>query len=400
MVLHPRRRHKKVIGNISIGLGLVAFFSYLGPAFMHTIWSIYLEGILHNLALVGYVSAAFYVIAILGYFFFTPVIEKNPETKIWIYAAFGALAGYVMFYLTNGLLMLFLAGTLITFGIVLRTETYGILLRDSVKRKNLGKTEGLFYTFSNLAYLTGPLIAGFVSAKYGIKPVFLLSAFSIIIALAIFKTLRLKDIKHNTRDDGGIKGSLKNLKQFFSRKQFVISYIVSGGINLYWGVLFIYIPLFIIEAGLPYYWVGFFMFGVALPLVSFQYKIGKFTDKHGYKKIIIIGYFILALFSLIAFFAPNIYWLIFMFFLASFGSACIEGPTETHFFNIVKKSEEEKFYGPYNTCMDVFNMLGKFIAASVLLFLPQNFIFLALSIEMIVFALIGFKIKSKKELKR
>jgi hypothetical protein len=63
--------------------------------------------------------------------------------------------------------------------------------------------------------------------------------------------------------------------------------------------------------------------------------------------------------------------------LASFGLAMLEPTTETHFFKILKKkSEENRFYGPYNTTINTSSFVGRIAGAILLLFLPFNYLFI------------------------
>jgi hypothetical protein len=54
-----------------------------------------------------------------------------------------------------------------------------------------------------------------------------------------------------------------------------------------------------------------------------------------------------------------------VFIIASCGAACLEGTRESYFFTITRKNEEEKFYGPYLTHIDVFSTIGKLLGATI-----------------------------------
>ena len=87
--------------------------------------------------------------------------------------------------------------------------------------------------------------------------------------------------------------------------------------------------------------------------------------------------------------------------LASFGMAMLEPTTEAYFFDLLKKKgDESRFYGPYNTTIDVNHFIGKISASLLLLFLPFNYLFLMFGIFMLVLFILSFKTKNIIEDKR
>ena len=68
--------------------------------------------------------------------------------------------------------------------------------------------------------------------------------------------------------------------------------------------------------------------------------------------------------------------------------------------NLLKSKEDCRFYGPYNTTIEVNHFIGKILASSLLLFLPFKFIFLLFSLFMFLMFLISCKIKNIIKFKR
>ena len=71
----------------------------------------------------------------------------------------------------------------------------------------------------------------------------------------------------------------------------------------------------------------------------------------------------------------------------------LEPTTEAYFFKVSNAEEEQRFYGPYNTRMEIGGLLGKFIPSMIILFFPLNTVFLVFGIAMLFFFLISFKAK-------
>jgi len=113
-----------------------------------------------------------------------------------------------------------------------------------------------------------------------------------------------------------------------------------------------------------------------------------------------IGYFLVSIIALACFFVSNIYVILSLLILASIGMAMLEATTEAYFFDILKRKEKYRFYGPYNTAIDAGNLIGKIFPSLILIFLPFKFIFLLFGAFMFLLFLISFKTKNVVELRK
>ena len=78
-------------------LGVVGFFAAFGIALVDTIWSIYLEGYLHNPSYVGFISTIFMIVGLASYVFLIPVVQKSSKSFLFLLAL-------VMFFISYTLL--------------------------------------------------------------------------------------------------------------------------------------------------------------------------------------------------------------------------------------------------------------------------------------------------------
>jgi len=371
-------------------LNLVVLISSLSTAFISTIWAIYVYGFVQNESLVGTLSAIFTLVSIFAYFYLIPFFEKKDPTKIYSIALILNAILYVLFAINKSFYFFILISLIFVIVGVLGSTSFGIIIRKESGLKNLSKREGLVYTLSNTGFLVGPLIAGFVSDLYGISSVFLLAAIFIFMAFVAFKAMNIHEKVKIKKID---KNIFQNFKDFIKEKELLKSYSIGGGISLYWSIIYIYVPLYIIQQGLSKSVVGMFLFAVCIPLILLEYPIGKNVDRIGFKKFFFIGYGILAIGSFFVFFMPNIYYILILLVLTSIGAAFLEPTKEAYFFKIVPKGKEKKYYGPFLTSNNVFSIIGKLVAAGILLILPFKFIFLALGGGMLIFGYLGSKAK-------
>jgi len=246
------------------------------------------------------------------------------------------------------------------------------------------------FTLANIAWILGPLAAGYLSSRYGVSMVFILAAVFMVIAFLLFKTFRIKDsnVKHKTDTD-----LIKNFFTFFKSRERRIAYFLGGGVHLWWAFIYVFMPLFIIRNGLNDVWVGYFLFAVAFPLVLFEYKFSKIVEKRGFKKMFKIGFLIVTILAFLCFFVGNVYIVLGLIALASVGMAMLEPTTDAYFFDILEGKEALRFYGPYNTTVDINNVIGRSLSAVVLIFFPFKFLFLFFALLMFLMFLLSSKTK-------
>ncbi len=374
------------IGKLSI-VGLIVSFA---AAYISTIWAVYMDSFIQNIALVGILSSALTIISFFAYFFIIPLIEKGDKGKIYSYSLILFIITYILFAINHNFYIFLALAVAMTIILAVRMTSFGILVRDNSKNKEVSVNEGIVYTFMNIAYVVGPLVAGFIAASFGLSWVFVLSALFLLFGLIIFKTTGIKDTEGKKKVD---KNVLKNFIDFFRDKKRVMAYVFGGGVNLWWSLIYLFIPLMIIRSHLGEVWVGYFLFAVAVPLILFAYVFSKWTAKHGFKKMFKAGYFLVAILAFACFFVSNIYIILGLLVLASVGMAMLESTTEAYFFDILKGKEKYRFYGPYNTAIDAGSLVGKLLGSILLIFLPFKFIFIFFGIFMFGLFLLSYKTK-------
>jgi len=378
-------------------LGIASLISNIGFASVGTIWALYLDSIFHNASYVGFLISFFTIIGTLTYFFITPIIQKRDKIKLYLISLSLYTISYVLFATLMNIYAIIILGIIVAAAGSLRITCFGIIVRDKTKNSCVAKNEGLIYTSLNFAWLIGPLLAGFIADKYGIEKVFLFAAASIFLSLALFDIFKINDGRKCKKVDND---SLRIFIEFFRTKRFLKSYILSGGGNFWWALIYTYIPIYIVERGLDDMIVGYFLFAVVIPLIVSEYYFGKLAGKIGFKKMFIMGFSLLGLISIICFFISDIYWLLGFLVLASFCVAMIEPTTEAYFLDMITPSQRDKYYGAYSTSIDVNMFFATMAGAILLLFLPLKFVFVLFGAIMFIFVLISLSIKNIIENKR
>lgn len=385
------RKHHGETGLSGIGkLGIIGFVSAMASALVTTIWAVYLNGFLGNSAYVGLISTFLSLIAVASYFIFIPIIEKSSKSKLYIssLAIFGI--SYILFSITKNFYLFLLIAIITNIVYAVRITSFGLMVKDKSPKNILSRNEGLMYTFGNLAWVIGPLIAGYIVSSSGTSTLFIISSIFVFLALGIVILTKTKDDEKLKKADSNI---FINVKEFFKDKHRVIAYIIGSGPSFWWSLIYLFIPLYIINNNLPELWIGYFLFAIPLPLMTLEYKFSRLAEKKGFKLFFKLGFLLAAVASLICFFISSPYIVLSILVLASIGLAMLEPTTETYFFKATNKKTEERFYGPFNTRIEIGGLLGKFIPSLLILILPFNSVFLIFGIAMLVFFLISFKAK-------
>lgn len=378
-------------------LTTLSLFSSLGFAAAYAIWAIYLESFFHNPSYVGFLQSFFTIISVLSCFFIIPLLQKYRKAGLYLLGLLAYTVSYAIFAVFPNLYVIIIFGTGLMFFASLRLAAFGILVREKSKGKDVSKNEGMLYAFSNFAWMIGPIIAGFISSKYGFSKVFIFSSSVIFLASLLFIFFKIKDEKPK----GKVSRNLFRIAVgFFKSRKLIFNYIISAGVTFWWTFIYVYVPIFIIESELSEIVVGFFLAGVTIPLIISEYSFGKLAGKIGFRKMFVVGYFIIAVFSLICFFIGNIYFVLAMLVIASFGMAMVESTSEAYFFDITSEKQREKYYGPYSTAVDAGNFVALSLSAIILLVLEFKFLFVFFGVSMIAFGVISIKIKNIIESRR
>lgn len=378
-------------------LAITGFIVAISASLIDTVWAIYIDGFVNSVSLVGYISAALTIVGLLSHFIFIPLIQKTKKSTIYFATLVSMGIVYILFAINTKFYIFVVLAFITTILLALRITSFGIIIKDKSKPKKLSANEGVMYSLLNIAWVIGPLFAGYVSSKFGINLIFVLSSIFILIAALFFKISRVKDSNISKKVNHNIR---KNFIDFFKNKNRLYAYFLGGGVNLWWILIYLFIPLYIIRNGLDTLWVGYFLFAIPIPLILLEFYFAKLAGKIGFKKIFRIGFLIPAILVTLCFFINNIFVVLGLLVLSSVGLAMLEPTTEAYFFDVVKKKDESRFYGPYNTTIEVNQIIGKILASTLLILLPFRFIFLLYGLFMISFVLLSFRIKDVLEKRR
>lgn len=379
------------------GLAVIAMVAALASAMINTIWAVYMNEFLSSVALIGLFSAFLTIISFFSYFLFIPLMERMNKAQVLSVALAVTGVGYVALSLTKSFWLFASISVAITLVSSLRITSFGIILRDKSNPKKVSRNFGLAYSLVIIAWIVGPLIAGFFLRNSDFRTVFSIGALCIFVSLLLFRISGISDSNSKKRID---RYFFKNFKAFFRSNDRVKAYLMNGGSALWMALAYLFMPIYIISNGFPASWVGYFLFAYAIIPCIGEYYFGKLAGRIGYKKIFQIGFYLMAVLAIVAFFINNPLAVMGLVILSSLGIAMTESTTDSYFLDLTNDKEELRFYGPYNTAIEVCEALAKLLSAFVLVFLPFNYVFLVFGLLMMIIGFVSSTIKNKIESRR
>ncbi len=378
-----------VIGKGPVALAHLNFFIALSGALVTTIWALYINSFVNSASMTGLISGFLSIIAIISYFAFIPLFNRDDKRELFA----ASLAIFAIFYTTlyflRDIYTVIFISILITVLHTIRITSFGVILKSNASDEEITEKEGLNWTFVNLGWVIGPVLAGYLANRLGIRPIFLAAAFLSLIALFIFYFTRFEKEEYSTRKIS----TLSNFKEFFMNKKRFLAYVLTGGSSMWWAIVYIYMPLYMSSLGFGAKEIGYLMLGAAFPLILFEHGFSKISKKTGFRKMFFIGFAIPAIFAALAFFINIFYLQVTFIVLASIGLAMLEPTTEAYFLKVLTKEETARFFGPYSTSRDISQLIAKVIPALVLIILPFRFVFLSFFIFMALMAWISLAVK-------
>ncbi len=222
-------------------------------------------------------------------------------------------------------------------------STLDVLLEEYSDNGTTGKTRGLFLVVLNTGFLVAPFISTSLIQNYknGFQLVFYLASFFALIPmliLAVFFSER-KYIQQKKK-----RNKLFFWKEVFNRKDILRIYLASFLLDLFYSVMVVYMPIYLLDVGLFWGEMGKIFTVMLIPFVLIQYPLGIIADKKtGEKEWLILALLLMALSTTCIGFidVPQVGLWMMLLFLTRVGAAMVEVMRDTYFYKQVGPKEIE-----------------------------------------------------------
>lgn len=364
----PKIHHSKLIALISVLENFAqAIMVVIIPLYIFALFQSELT--LGNIAAAG-TAAAVVTTSILGF-----ILAKFPRYVLYKVAIGLTIVSVFLFFLISSLFEAYTARLLFSIGAVVTPAVLMLYLHDLTPPKEFSKMTGLFRSITNLAWVAGPILAGFLVNFFSnnqsslvadfpfllvldqnyfeyIVP-FIFSLLLYALALSIFawnkfvvNNPHLAEIK-SQEDNMHHPKHFQNLFEFFKHDKRFLSFINIAFIGIWWTLAFTYLSIFFSEHNISTSFIGIILGLLNFPLILAE----PFIDKviHVFKgslNALIVGYAFFFIFLSLAFFIgiENIYLFSFFLIFAHLGVGITEPLQDLLYFEGTDKTNEAKFY--------------------------------------------------------
>ncbi|MFH1218278.1 MAG: MFS transporter [Candidatus Peregrinibacteria bacterium] len=318
------------------------------------------------------------VVVLIAALLSTIIFKKIHRTTITKTSLIGLGLIFIFFIFATRITELAIINTLKVWFNLFLLMTLALFVRDFAKEHNLGEKEGRFYTFSNIGYLIGPLLGGFLASIFDYEMVFILSALIFISGFVYFYHQHVIE-KHPSIIDRKMTTKaklIKNTKDYFKNINRTKAYLITCTQMAWYGFKRLYIPLFVVSMGYVESMSGLIMSIGIIPFILMEVRVGKYADKHGVKNPLTIGFLIMGITTILVFFSPYPLLSFALIILSSIGGALVEPLQEFFLFKNLPEEQEDNLYGIYMTADPIAFFIVPAIGAAILFLLPFKFIFL------------------------
>lgn len=260
-----------------------------------------------------------------------------------------------------------------------------VFLENISDDQHTGRIRSTFLTIMNIGWVISPVLMGFLTGdqnRYWL--VYLFSGLALLPAIFILFTQR-KAFRDNIHYKNRTLADI--LKIIWRDKNLANIYLVTLVLRFFYALMVLYTPIYLNQQfGFSWQVLGVVFTVMLLPFVILQMPAGALADKYlGEKEIMATGFLIMMIFTGLIFFldSSSIYVWAAVLFMTRVGASLVEVTQESYFFKHVDSADMD-LISLFRDLRPAGWLLGSLISVIILQFLPVQFIFLFLSIVLLM----------------
>ncbi len=333
------------------------------------------------------VLATFVSISVLGTTLLMPMLLGNLRRR-WAYT-FGVvllMAGALALasYTVAGQVM----GTYFrNTGSSLVNVTLQLYILDHIRKTDLVRSEPMRLATSTLAWAAGPWIGITLYDTYGSwAPQALAFVFGLLL-LGVFWFLRLSE--NTVLKPGNLQGFTPwaNVHRFIRQPRLRLAWAIAFWRSCFWGGLFTYGPLLLIEGGLSKQ-AGGILLSASQVLLLATVVFGKIARHIGVRPVITASFVGMAVFITAAGVSGTVYpyLTIGLLLAAAFFATGLDGVGAIPFLRAVRTYERPRMTPVYRSFIEISELIPGIFFSFLLLFFPTAAAFVSLGLSMLIAA--------------
>lgn len=364
----------------------LAITSYVNSSFLEAYINEYYVGIV-------YIVAS--IIAIIGLSQMPRILNRLGNRQVTLLFSFTGFLGLLSMAFSNKIYIIIPAIIIYFISTDIIIASLDIFVEDFSKSSNVGKFRGLYLMVINLSWVVAQMVSGSIIAKSSFHGIYLFSAIFIFLVSVVF-ILFLR----NFEDPKYIQvPTRKTIKVFLRKRNLTKIYLINLILKFFFAWMVIYTPIYLHEyLGFGWENLGLIFTIMLIPFVLVDYPLGRLSDKIGEKKLMLVGFFITIIFTLIIpFISLPLVWLwALVLFGTRVGAATIEVMAESYFFKEVSEHNPDEISFFRNTYPLSF-VIAPLVAIPVLLFVPSfKYLFVVLGAIMLLGSFLVLRLEDVK----
>ena len=255
-----------------------------------------------------------------------------------------------------------------------------LYIMDYIGKRELIYTETRRMLYAGIVWMVGPTLGLWLWENAASWAPFALTVFASVGMLSYFWYLRLGHGKGIQKARSRPANVFKIIPRYFKQRPLRIAYWITMSRSIFWVTLFIYGPIYVIEARLPT-WVAGGLLSLASGLLLISPLIRRFAGRVGTRLTIIYSLVLIGSSMLMLYFIgePKLIGLVF-WVSAALGGVTLDVLGNIPFMRMVKPRERIEMTMIFSTWREGSQLLTPLMASLVLLFAPFEIFYVLLAL--------------------
>ena len=347
----------------------LGLFTGFADGIYNAVYSLVLLDIFRNSAVVGLYVALYSVFCLFVGLFANEIFRRFSKVRVFYFVLLMMAACYVMMSFS----ILPRTFIILDYASGISATLIGVLIplfmADFSRNIGMARLNSRYHLWLNVGALFAPMVAVSVADFVGTnRSAFFASAIIYLLCWSVFRYFSVvQQDKQITPVDPSrtFKALWKNTKQFFKTPGLTRAYLVNFGYYSLRALRVLYVPIMVIEAGFSKDALGWVLTLGIIPYLLLSERMGKLAKQYGNKIWLTLGFLSFAGLSVIATFATG-YTLLMIFVAWQVSGALMESVHDLLFFDMVKKSQQTKFYGVFRTSVNLPSILVPVLGAGAI----------------------------------
>lgn len=255
-----------------------------------------------------------------------------------------------------------------------------LYIMDYIGKRELTRNESTRMQYSAIAWLSGPWLGSWLIAHDHPALPFVLSGLSALLMLAYFWRLRLGSDRVIREARSAAGNPWHAIRQYWSQKRLRIAYGITLSRSCYWVAVFVYGPIYVIEAGLPAWVAGVLLSGIS-GFLLLSPLVRRLADRFGTRQIIAAGLSLTTASLLVLWIIGPARPLGLVFWMSgALGGAMLDVLGNIPFMRSVRQRERLAMTTVFSTWREASELLTPLLVTLVTLALPFHWLYLVLAL--------------------